>query len=99
MSEQIHKHTHRDLMEIAIRQAGMSKAEDDDRVHPRVGAVIARDGYLLATGYRGEAYKGAHAEESALLKLNADEAVGATVYSTLEPCTTRQRAACSLLLI
>jgi pyrimidine deaminase RibD-like protein len=99
MSQQIPKYTDRDLMEMAVKQAGLSKAEDDKRIHPRVGAVVARDGHLLATGYRGEAYEGAHAEESALRKLNADEMVGAIIYSTLEPCTTRGKTACSLLLI
>ena len=99
MSQQIRKYTDRELMEMAIKQAASSKAENDKRIHPSVGAVIARDGHLLATGYRGEAYEGAHAEESALKKLKPDEAVGATVYSTLESCTTREKTACSLLLI
>jgi pyrimidine deaminase RibD-like protein len=99
MSQQIPQHSDRDLMEMAVEQAKLSKAENDKRIHPSVGAVVARDGYLLATGYRGEAYAGAHAEESALAKLKVDEVVGATVYSTLEPCTTRGKTACSLLLI
>ena len=86
-------------MKMAVSQASLSRSEEDKRIHPKVGAIIARDGYILATGHRGESYVGAHAEESALLKLKADEAVGATVYSTLEPCTTRGKTACSLLLI
>jgi pyrimidine deaminase RibD-like protein len=91
--------TERQLMEMAVRLAASSKSEDDKRIHPKVGAVVARDGHVLSTGYRGEHYDGAHAEESALLKLKSDEAIGATVYSTLEPCTTRGKTPCSLLLI
>ncbi len=86
-------------MEMAVDLATSSKSEDDKRIHPKVGAVVSRDGYVLSTGYRGEQCEGAHAEESALLKLKVDEAIGATVYSTLEPCTTRKNTPCSLLLI
>src|SRR5580704_16892410 len=99
MSEQIRQYTEPELMEMAVNQAALSKSEQDKRIHPMVGAVVARDGYLLATGFRGEAYDGAHAEESALRKVRNDELVGATVYSTLEPCTTRGKTACSLLVI
>jgi pyrimidine deaminase RibD-like protein len=87
------------LMELAIEVAALSKCESDNRIHPKVGAVVSRNGYVLSTGYRGERYEGAHAEESALLKLKDHETIGATVYSTLEPCTTRATTPCSLLLI
>lgn len=59
-----------------------------------VGAVIvAGDGTELASGYSregGDAH--VHAEESALAKLPADDArlAGATIYSTLEPCSQRK---------
>jgi pyrimidine deaminase RibD-like protein len=62
--------------------------EDDGRSHPMVGAVIARDGHVLQTGFRGEAHN-AHADEAAIAKLTPAQAVGTTVYTTLEPCTTR----------
>jgi pyrimidine deaminase RibD-like protein len=99
MPQQNQKLTERELIELAVRLAASSKSEDDKRIHPQVGAVVSRDGHVLSTGYRGERYEGAHAEESALLKLNVDETIGATVYSTLEPCTTRGKTPCSLLLI
>jgi pyrimidine deaminase RibD-like protein len=85
-------------MELAVRVAEKSVFENDGRSHPMVGAVIARDGHVLATGYRGENVNG-HAEETALTKLSAAQAVGTTVYSTLEPCTTRGRMACAQKLI
>jgi pyrimidine deaminase RibD-like protein len=93
------KYSDRELMEIAVSLAEKSVPEDQ-RLHPMVGAVIARDGYVLQTGFRGESAPGTHAEEAALAKLTpAAQAVGATVYSTLEPCTTRGRMPCAQRLI
>ena len=40
--------------EEAIAEARKSIAEDDGEPHPYVGAVIVKDGKVLATGYRGE---------------------------------------------
>jgi diaminohydroxyphosphoribosylaminopyrimidine deaminase/5-amino-6-(5-phosphoribosylamino)uracil reductase len=66
--------------------------------NPHVGAVVARDGQLLATGFHMRA-GGAHAEVAALEKL-PDGAEGATVYVTMEPCNHRGRTGpCSEALI
>jgi pyrimidine deaminase RibD-like protein len=74
---------------LAIDEARKSVEEEDGRPHPMVGAVVVKNGQLLATAHRGEA-EGNHAEYLALEKRLADSAVaGATVYTTLEPCTTR----------
>ena len=52
--------------------------------NPMVGAVIVRDGHILAEGWHAR-YGDLHAERAALA--NAEEAVrGATMYVTLEPC-------------
>lgn len=52
--------------------------------NPMVGAVIVRDGRILAEGWHAR-YGDLHAERAALA--NAEEAVrGATMYVTLEPC-------------
>ncbi len=53
--------------------------------YPKVGAVVARDGKLLSTGYRGE-FDRLHAERVALQKLQKLERDGSTLYTTLEPC-------------
>lgn len=53
--------------------------------YPRVGAVVAKDGKVLSTGYRGELDK-MHAERVALDKLNPEQRRGSTIYTTLEPC-------------
>lgn len=57
-----------------------------------VGAVIVdKDGNEMAFGYSRETDPKVHAEESALAKLAADDPRlrGATMYSTLEPCSQR----------
>jgi len=53
--------------------------------YPRVGAVLANRGVLLATGYRGEVPR-KHAERVAIEKLGREQLAGATLYTTLEPC-------------
>lgn len=58
-----------------------------------VGAIIVgADGKELANGYSRETDAHVHAEESALAKLPADDPrlAGATLYSTLEPCSERK---------
>jgi pyrimidine deaminase RibD-like protein/NTP pyrophosphatase (non-canonical NTP hydrolase) len=81
--------TDRDFMKLAIDEARMCRAEDE-RVHPMVGAVVVKDGVLLAKAHRGELAGGDHAEFTALeKKLSAEALAGSTVYTTLEPCTTR----------
>ena len=74
---------------LAIEEARKSVAQPDGRVHPNVGAVVVKNGVELSKAHRGERPEN-HAEYIALEKKLADEAVaGATVYTTLEPCTTR----------
>jgi pyrimidine deaminase RibD-like protein/CheY-like chemotaxis protein len=76
-------------IELAIAESRKCVSEDE-RVHPVVGVVVVKDGELIATAYRGESGPGNHAEYCALERALADEIVaGATVYTTLEPCTTR----------
>jgi diaminohydroxyphosphoribosylaminopyrimidine deaminase/5-amino-6-(5-phosphoribosylamino)uracil reductase len=74
----------------------MERAIDLSRLCPpvphaySVGAVVVdADGKELATGYSRETDPVVHAEESALGKL-ADVPAGATIYSTLEPCSERK---------
>jgi pyrimidine deaminase RibD-like protein len=79
---------HIKCMKQAVEEAKLSKSEDG-RLHPRVGAVIVTEGGKVVSAHRGKASKGAHAEFSALGELGLGEAAGATVFATLEPCTTR----------
>lgn len=73
---------------LAIEEAWKS-APEDKRVHPKVGVVVVKDGKVLASAHRGEIPEG-HAEYIALEKKLAEVSLaGATVYTTLEPCTSR----------
>ncbi|MCL0049997.1 tetratricopeptide repeat protein [Thermodesulfovibrionales bacterium] len=77
-------------MKLAIEEAKKSIPEPDGRIHPRVGVVIVRGAEVLATAYRGEISAGDHAEYTALERKLADvDLTGATLYTTLEPCTKR----------
>jgi pyrimidine deaminase RibD-like protein len=73
---------------MAVEEASKSVPEDE-RPHPKVGAVVVKDGKVLSKAHRGEKQK-SHAEYIALEdKLPDDVVAGSTVYTTLEPCTTR----------
>lgn len=56
--------------------------------NPRVGAVIVKDGKIIAEGYHKE-FGAPHAEVNALqdAKLRTQDTKGATLYVTLEPCS------------
>ena len=76
-------------MRLALCQArkGLGKTSPN----PAVGAVIVRDGTILSKGWHKEA-GGPHAEIEALAALPANGcAKGATLYVTLEPCSTHGR--------
>jgi diaminohydroxyphosphoribosylaminopyrimidine deaminase/5-amino-6-(5-phosphoribosylamino)uracil reductase len=84
----------RSMMRLALHVAERGRTSPN----PHVGAVIARDGRVLATGFHYQAGR-AHAEVDALRKLGM-RAEGATVYVTLEPCDHHGRTGpCSEALI
>ncbi len=100
-SETSMANTERYFMELAIHEARQSVGEDG-APNPKVGAVVVRGGIVVATAHRGELGKGEHAEFTALERKLPDETlVGATVYTTLEPCTTRNhpKIACAKRII
>ena len=79
----------RQFMELAVEEAAKSRGEPG-KVSPRVAAVIARGRDFIASAYRGENSIGEHAEYIALEgKCESLALAGATVYTTLEPCTNR----------
>src|SRR5260370_22759676 len=72
---------------MAIEEARKSVPEDE-RPHPKVGAVVVKNGQVLSKAHRGEILK-SHAEYIALDEKLSDDLIAVpTVYTTLEPCTT-----------
>jgi diaminohydroxyphosphoribosylaminopyrimidine deaminase / 5-amino-6-(5-phosphoribosylamino)uracil reductase len=65
------------------------RAEGLTRPNPPVGALLVRDGVPVGQGWHKKA-GGPHAEVYALRQA-ADAAQGATLYVTLEPCSTHGR--------
>lgn len=81
MSQPPRQHDHRFMrraIQLAVRGCGQVEP------NPMVGAVIVRDGRIIAEG-RHERFGGPHAEIEALA--NCHDPRGATMYVTLEPCS------------
>jgi diaminohydroxyphosphoribosylaminopyrimidine deaminase/5-amino-6-(5-phosphoribosylamino)uracil reductase len=80
------------FMRLALDEA--RKGVGKTAPNPPVGAVIAKDGILLGTGWHRAAGR-PHAEREALAdafeKHGSDVVRGSTVYITLEPCSTHGR--------
>jgi diaminohydroxyphosphoribosylaminopyrimidine deaminase / 5-amino-6-(5-phosphoribosylamino)uracil reductase len=73
----------RQALELAER--GRGKTGD----HPLVGAVVVRDGEVVAEGWYE--YDGVRHAEAIALEHAGDAARGATLYVTLEPCSHHGR--------
>lgn len=80
-------------MERAVELAKRCETEPGrPEPSPKVGAVaVSPDGTLLAEAFRGVLNPGDHAEYCLVAQLGEGSGalVGATVYTTLEPCTQR----------
>lgn len=67
---------------IELAKLGVGKVNPN----PLVGAVIVKDGQIISEGYHAK-YGDLHAERNAFRNLgNAEDARGAEMYVTLEPC-------------
>jgi diaminohydroxyphosphoribosylaminopyrimidine deaminase/5-amino-6-(5-phosphoribosylamino)uracil reductase len=84
-------------MAMALRLA--EKAQGRTSPNPMVGAVVVKNGRVIAAGYHRRAGE-PHAEAIALRKAGK-AAKGATLYVTLEPCshTNKRTPPCSPLVI
>lgn len=84
-------------MQQALREA--RKGTGLTSPNPAVGAILVRNGEEIARG-RTQKVGGNHAERDALSGLEKGEAKGATIYVTLEPCSTQGRSgACTEALM
>jgi diaminohydroxyphosphoribosylaminopyrimidine deaminase/5-amino-6-(5-phosphoribosylamino)uracil reductase len=77
------------------RAIDLSRRSSQASTGYRVGAVVVSgSGLQLAEGYSRECDPHVHAEESALAKLvghvSGEVLAGATIYSSLEPCSVRR---------
>lgn len=78
--------------EFFMRRAIALARQSWGRTHPNplVGAVIVEDGEIVAEGFHAKD-GGPHAERVALAALGRLPKPGATIYVTLEPCSTHGR--------
>jgi pyrimidine deaminase RibD-like protein len=82
-------HGERALMERSVALARKCVSEEGI-ISPKVGAVAVRGGVVLGEAFRGELAPGDHAEFTLLeTKLGNETLAGATLFTTLEPCTAR----------
>lgn len=75
-------------MDLALQEA--RKGIGRTAPNPPVGAVIVKDGVLLGKGFHRAAGQ-PHAEREALADAAGSDVRGATIYITLEPCSTHGR--------
>jgi len=76
---------------IELARSSVAETRSDGRSPPAVGAVAVRDGELIGEAFRGQTGPGDHAEFGIVAQLGerSGALAGATVYTTLEPCTQR----------
>ncbi|MBW3088531.1 bifunctional diaminohydroxyphosphoribosylaminopyrimidine deaminase/5-amino-6-(5-phosphoribosylamino)uracil reductase RibD [Bifidobacterium sp. 82T24] len=89
----------REYMSVALDHAKLGAGKVNP--NPMVGAVIVRDGQIIAVGHHDH-FGGWHAERSALEAAKRDgvDVRGATIYVTLEPCCHQgKQPPCSQALI
>ena len=87
----------RDWLAAAVE---LSRRSSPVRYAYAVGAIVVADGVQLASGWSRDPDATVHAEESALSRVDGDLA-GATLYSSLEPCSVRRsgRPSCTRLIL
>ncbi len=94
-------HDDRTWMQIAIREGrrGLGLTSPN----PPVGAVLVKDDHILGKGWHrraGEAHAEVAAIEDAKVRHSEKAIKGATLYVTLEPCSTKGRTgACTDLIL
>src|SRR5688572_29386617 len=78
--------------QLMLRAIGLARrcASEPGKISPKVGAIVVRDRVVIDEAFRGEFARGEHAEFTLLEGKLADKTLsGATLFTTLEPCTSR----------
>lgn len=75
--------TDKEFMELALNLAGSARGNTNP--NPLVGAVLVKNGIIIGTGFHRKAGE-PHAEVHAF-NMAGEQAHGATLYVTLEPCS------------
>lgn len=89
---------HEHFMRAAIAQANLADPKLT-RPNPRVGSIIVEEGEIVSAGCF-ERDGGPHAERIALESLGRKPKSSATLYVTLEPCSTKGRTgACTEAIV
>ena len=80
-------------MEMAIEEMKKSVSEPrDDKVSPKVGAILIKPDGTVEKAHRGELRYGDHAEFTLLERKNRSESLdGSLLFATLEPCAPGAR--------
>ena len=75
-----------------VRAIALSRLCPPSQTAFSVGALLVRDGVVIATGYSREEGPTDHAEEVAIRRARAagEASAGCTLYSSLEPCAQRK---------
>ena len=77
-------------MRMAVDLGKKSVAEPNrSSVAPLVGVVVVKGDVLVDAGHRGMTGEGEHAEYGVLATLKDSDLTGSTVFTTLEPCSSR----------
>src|SRR5262245_27352874 len=92
MSSADRSHMERAVEEARRQAERYGGGEEKEWPDPLVGCVVVTCDGRVEAGYRGELYPNDHAEFTVLeKKLRGVGLEGATVFTTLEPCTDRDR--------
>ncbi len=83
----------REFMEMAIAEMLKSIPEPrEDKVSPKVGAILIKPNGEMDTAHRGELRNGDHAEFTLLERKHRNDNVdGSVLFATLEPCAPGAR--------
>ncbi len=88
------KQTPEELMTLAVEvmQRSIDEPRKDDKVSPKVGAVLLKADGAVETAFRGELRYGDHAEFTLIERKNRSEKLdGGVLFATLEPCAPGSR--------